>query len=1072
MAKFTTSTNIIRDDEYDIQYISTPNARRTFKRLISNYQVGHKAFNIIGSYGTGKSSFLWAFEKNLREGKPYFEPLNGQFGGIKKFSFVKIVGESKSLRESLGAQLGCKEKANASEVLKALQSQNEKHQKSEELLVIEIDEFGKFLEHAAKHDPEKELYFIQQLAEFVNSPGRDTLLVTTLHQNFGAYARGLASDQKKEWEKVKGRLIDIAFDEPVEQLLFLASERILEFAFKPTNEKNFSELFELVNHSKLVANSEQLDFQLGNKLFPLDYLSAYILVQALQKYGQNERSLFTFLASQDDISIGQFKGNGTYHIGKVFDYLTQYLTSELEDRDNNPHKAAWKTIFNAIDKVEALNSIDVSDLVEAIKIIGLVNIFSKPLGLLDENVLAKYLRLGAGISNGMELIEKLKSQKIIKYFSPRKKLYFLEGTDLDFEQAYSDARMNLPEIENLANHIAHHVDFNLVSAKRLQYNKGTPRYFQFNMVEFDDLDTISDPENEIDGYIHIVFSKRRIQKKLEEFSAYTHPGHIFVLFKDLELINAAALEIDVIQQVLKDNSDDIWAQKILSEELNFATGQLRNLIMEGIYAEKLVYWIHQGEILPINSYKSLNIELSRIADKAYPFGPIFRNEMVNKEVLSSPILTARKKLIEHLLEYAAEEDIGFSHQLYPPEKTIYLSLLKRTGIHREIDGVWSLAQPTDWSYSSLWAECEKFLKEATHQKLVITELYDRLTSEKFKLKRGFVDFWIPIYLITKQQDFALFHAEQGYIPYLTNQVLDLLHKKPEDYLIKAYEVDGVKVNLFNKYKEITGLNTATKGTQDSFIKVFSNFFIFYNQLPEYTKKTKRLSPATLRLRDAIKDAKDPEQALLEQFPSALGFSTINLKEQASVERFVEHLNAAIYEIRTAFQDLIEIVEKTLLEALSVKKSIFSDYQILIYQRFGHIREHLLTSSQRVLYKRLLSKIDEQEHYIISIADAVIGKNIQQLTDEEVPVLLDRLPEALKDLEKQVPLHNLQEERKEDEVFYFELHKTNGEPIRDKVTLSKQDQAQAEQVEKEILAILDRHKGISKAVLLKLMQRKL
>ena len=41
------------------------------------------------------------------------------------------------------------------------------------------------------------------------------MLITTLHQNFGGYARGLDKTQRDEWHKVKGRLTDLTFDEPV-----------------------------------------------------------------------------------------------------------------------------------------------------------------------------------------------------------------------------------------------------------------------------------------------------------------------------------------------------------------------------------------------------------------------------------------------------------------------------------------------------------------------------------------------------------------------------------------------------------------------------------------------------------------------------------------------------------------------------------------------------------------------------------------------------------------------------------------------------------------------------------------
>ncbi|MDZ7776519.1 MAG: hypothetical protein U5L09_13380 [Bacteroidales bacterium] len=70
------------------------------------------------------------------------------------------------------------------------------------------------------------MYFVQQLAEFVNNPQKPNLLITTLHQSFNDYAISLSRTQKTEWDKVKGRLVEISFNEPVEQLLLLASEKI------------------------------------------------------------------------------------------------------------------------------------------------------------------------------------------------------------------------------------------------------------------------------------------------------------------------------------------------------------------------------------------------------------------------------------------------------------------------------------------------------------------------------------------------------------------------------------------------------------------------------------------------------------------------------------------------------------------------------------------------------------------------------------------------------------------------------------------------------------------------------
>ena len=63
---FSPSINIIRDANKDIAYLPTPNTERIFQQIVNDYKIGTRSFNIIGSYGTGKSAFLLAFEKNLK----------------------------------------------------------------------------------------------------------------------------------------------------------------------------------------------------------------------------------------------------------------------------------------------------------------------------------------------------------------------------------------------------------------------------------------------------------------------------------------------------------------------------------------------------------------------------------------------------------------------------------------------------------------------------------------------------------------------------------------------------------------------------------------------------------------------------------------------------------------------------------------------------------------------------------------------------------------------------------------------------------------------------------------------
>ena len=216
---YTPSVNIEYGVGDDFKYIVTPNSQSVLGNIVSSYQSGVHSFTIIGTYGTGKSSFIMALEHDLKHGSGSLVQ-NSQILGTDNFEFLNIVGDYASLSTLMSRKLD----SDSQNVFTALSGKVNALKKRGQFLIIVIDEFGKILEHAANNNPEQELYFLQKLAEFVNVPTRKVMLLTTLHQNFGTYASKLTDSQKNEWNKVKGRFKEIVFVEPIEQLLQLVGQ--------------------------------------------------------------------------------------------------------------------------------------------------------------------------------------------------------------------------------------------------------------------------------------------------------------------------------------------------------------------------------------------------------------------------------------------------------------------------------------------------------------------------------------------------------------------------------------------------------------------------------------------------------------------------------------------------------------------------------------------------------------------------------------------------------------------------------------------------------------------------------
>jgi hypothetical protein len=1062
---FKISTNIERDSSIDIDYIVTKNTNDVFDKIMFSHGKGQNSFTIIGSYGTGKSSFLWAIEKHL-SGSPKFNVQSSELNSeIEAYQFIRIVGENSSFKHTLCNAFGFPKLASSSNktILKELDQLISEIQENKTALVLLIDEFGKQLEYIAKNDAD-EMYFIQELCEYLNDPLKNVLFITTLHQNIGAYSKGLSKAQRSEWDKVRGRLLEITFDEPIEQLLYFASKRLAEY--KPKNGKDFERLTKQIVKSNLLGKIGETNLSFFEDLYPLDALSADILTKTLQRYGQNERSLFTFLESEFiDRVINE---NRIFNVADCFDYLISNLNSEIEDSEKNPFKPQWKAATIALERAEF--AIDTNYLAAAkiIKLICLVNIFSNSNGKLDEKVISNYSRLALGIRNPEEIIELLKNKNIIKYSHARNKFNFLDGTDVDIEQELVQAIQFIDSELNIVNRLKEYVQFDFVPAKRIQYQKGTPRFFEFRLIE--EL-SIEEPKNEIDGFINVLVNPDITDSDLLNYSQEVEGAQIFASFKKISELKSSLFEIDKINYVISKYPDDKVALRVLNEERSFFQNQIELFLKKDLFrSEGGTFWCFKGQDLAILSEDVFNKTLSEISEKVYVKAPTFQNEMANKEMLSTPILTARKQLIKAIIDFGEIKDLGFSTNNFPPEKTIYLSLLKRTGIHTQSKGdLYKFQAPTDASFQELWNVSEGFLNGCKESRKAISLFYDLLKGSEFKLKQGFLDFWIPIYLIIKKEDYSLYSLDGEYIPHLTADIMDLIHKSPSRFLIKSLVTEGVNLEYFHSYKELVGYNESNiKGLESSYITIYSNFLRFYRGLEDYAKNTRQLSPEAIGVRDAIAKAKDPETALFELIPRSLGFTSLSSLSKNNIA-FLDALKLSIKEIRTAYSNLVDTIESNVLQSIGITSTSFDDTKSSIINKYQSININLISNDRvKIFLNRVMSPLDVKHAYWESLADAVLSKRLDKIQDNEIPYLIEQLISNFNVLTDFIDLHHNSGSSKE-EIIQLNFLSSNGQTNFKKNIVKKVDlMDQSETLKKKIEALLDKNQEINKITLVNIL----
>jgi hypothetical protein len=1062
---FTPSVNIIRDLENDLKYFPTPNAERVIEYLNKNISKGIKSFYLVGSYGTGKSSFLLALEKQVSDEKSntkiFKTPIS--FNGSTKYKSFNIIGDYKSFDEALREKLRINTKK---DILNALSNLYDELHVGKKGLIIAIDEFGKFLEYASQNNPEKELYLIQKLAEFSNDPKKNILLLTTLHQGFDVYRQNLNEKVRNEWDKVRGRLVEIPFNEPVEQLLYLASE-FINGKLHDIPPKSFKHLYKSIISSRIYPLNNNLNEILAERLFPLDLISGGILIKALQKYGQNERSLFTFLETQD---VKKSTKKATFfNLNLVYDYLINNFYSLLSSKAN-PDYFKWSIIKSTIERAEILFEREAEPKIQIIKAIGLLNIFASAGAKINKRFLETYGELSLNIKNISKELSLLESKKIIRYRSYSDSYILFEGTDIDLDLSLRDAENHISKVESIAPVLKEYFDLPFIAEKATYIKKGTPRFFEYIISE----EPISiKPIGEIDGFINLIFNKNISLEKVKSLSKVSEEAILFVIYNNVNRIKEILYEIDKIDFVLKNTVDDRIVQRELKGLRFSCISELNLLVVESLFEKDGgIHWIFNGEIKKVQSKNDFNELLSEIIEYIYPLTPIFKNELINREKLPAAITTARKNLFTSLLKNYSLEDLGYPPNQYPPDKTIYLSLLKKTSIHYINKDEWSWQEPKEKSFKELWHCCEEWFISCKSNKRSIIELYNILLNKPYKLKQGFVDFWIPIFLFIKREDYALFESET-YIPYLSNDLISILIRRPENHYIKAFDLHGIKINLFNRYRSLLNKSSENKITNKSFIETIKPFLALYKELPEYSKKTIRLSKTAIALREAISKSRDPEKTFFDDFPYALGFSNISLyQSDENLSDFVIQLQNNIRELRNCYTELIQRVEINLLSLFDLGGIPFPEYKIKIIAKYSTIKKHLLLPKQKTFYLRLHSELNERTSWLSSIMFPLIDKNLDQISDFEEELIFDKIQDIFSELDNLCEFSNLDMDLGKEQAFRYEITPVSGYKEKGMIRITNKKIEESKVIEEDFRDLLTKDKVINQYVLLKLLKEQL
>lgn len=848
-------------------------------------------------------------------------------------------------------------------------------------VLLVIDEFGKTLEHVASSGAGSgadDLYLLQDLAEWSagNAP-LPIIIITLQHLALEDYMSGVSVVQRREWSKVLGRFVDIPYVESPAQ-----TQALIASVFEPTTQANLRRRLDA--WAKAVRR-ELDDVGLASEVhvdpatcYPLHPITLTALPNLCARYGQNERTLFSFLAGSEPLSVRTYLSDThledsgvlpSVRLDRVYDYFLESASTMV---GASATASRWLEIETRIRDVHGLSAAEQ----RVLKTIGVLNLVSAG-GVLraSRSLVAVAAADGcqdtATRSDVESVITVLEAKGLITYRGFADELRIWSGTDFDLKGAVELARRRLRD-EPIASLLQRVRPLLPVVAARHSQETGTLRIFERRYVDRMTTDVGPLPASSpADGLVLLCVDPDGTLPAGVLASDRDKPIIVGVTDTPSVVVEAArelAAHVDVLDTAADVQSDHV-ARRELRERAAIAAHALDTALDRAFGpANRAMQWVRLPKDGTLPPSSSLSGVLSRLCDELYPSAPQFRNEMLARRDLTSQGARARSDLLTAMVERGDQARLGIEG--YGPERAMYEAVLRRTGIHRLVDGSWRFGPPDDTNglnFEPVWSAIGSAFEEATERQVCVAELHERLMAPPFGLKDGPIPVLVTAALLARSDDVALYE-EGTFVTRLTAEVVERLAKNPDRFTIKCFATRTARGQVLRAIgKElILDSRPAARARVGSVVSIASPLLVRARNLPEFARRTKEISDIARAVRDALFAAREPDELLFSALPSALQLAPFDprsvLAEEAATD-YARALAAVMAELEGIYPALLNHIERSLANALGARLEVVrQDLRVRAERLAGQILEPQLRSFALGLSDEALDR-DEWLSYV-------------------------------------------------------------------------------------------------------------
>lgn len=996
-------------------FVLTPWLERGAAEILSGMRKGgtRRAWRLIGDFGVGKSALalaiVQALDPRIAELDMPMRRLADGIGDIPRMFPLLVTGARHGLAACLSEGISrviqtdglinpkrCKAIAAAKDPFDAILRLRDALRETGRFdgLLLVIDEMGKFLE-AAGEEEGFDVFRLQALAEGAARSGDAPLAVMLiLHKGFQSYAEDWRTARRSEWEKVAERFEEMVFDHPLSHTAALLSVALaVDTQAIPAKVRKV--------HDDAVSRVRALGW-LGPRAgkgatgcWPVHPATIPVMARFFATFGQNERSLFGFVASEEPNGLRAFAADtapadGLYAIHHFFDYVASSFGHRLTTRAG---AGEWSRIAAVLDRAQDAGALETA----ALKTIGVLNLLDVPdLAATTESVRAA---LAPAFDPGDidAAITGLVSSGLVFRRPGRSELRLWTSRRVDLSAIWKEAEDEVDAqsvLRDLPRHLAALPIRPHVLARRHSVTTGTNRRFAIRCTHASDLSGYAG-QGDADGgivAIHCADAEGvRIARAWSAEITSDDPSMIAVAVPPMPELgpimvdflrhrwvvsNAAALQEDAYAAAeIERNVADLETHMVSAIEA--ALG------LRGHAATTRIDIFWNGDATALD--RPLHTVVSTLCDRIYDQSPLVENELVNKHGLSSAGAAARQRLIERMFANADDPELGFPVGKNPPERALYLSLLRRGGLHREHDGRWTIGPPElgndPLRLGPALSAIEKRLA-GDGGRVALPELYRIVAAMPYGVRPGLAPLLLAVSLVAAGHRVALF--ERGtYCPRLDGAAFMRILKSPEHFALQFVALEGVRADVFRRLVALLDRPPEESGIR----AVVDPLIRFGVDLPFYVQRSSALTTEARAVRRALAQVRSPIDLVFVELPAACGtepFGPDSHIDSARAIEFVSHLDTAVTELRGCYPKLLEDMREALLRALRAPTR-----EILI-ERASALGFRVREQQLRTFTMRLADAVLPEDPWIEAIGGAVIGKPPTRWLDQDVDLWRSRL----------------------------------------------------------------------------------